>query len=100
MKMNIMRIRTLVLMGWLAGSWPSGVAVAATAGQAQAEIWRADHRTIDMHQHIDYTTQHLARAIRIMDASGVGIGVNLSGSTVTRAPDGGPSEFERNKQLA
>jgi predicted TIM-barrel fold metal-dependent hydrolase len=66
----------------------------------QAAQWRAEHRTIDLHQHIDYTTQHLAQAVKIMDAVGLGLGVNLSGGTVTRGTNGGPSEFERNKGLA
>ena len=65
-----------------------------------AQAWRAEHRLIDLHQHIDCTTQHLARAVKIMDAAGLGLVVNLSGGTVTRGSDGGPSEFERNKQLA
>src|SRR5437773_6575010 len=68
--------------------------------EREAATWRAEHRTIDLHQHIDCTTQHLARTVKIMDAVGLGIGVNLSGGAVTRSKDGGPSEFERNKQLA
>src|SRR5712671_4143423 len=67
---------------------------------AQANQWRAEHRIIDLHQHIGATSQHLARAIKIMDAAGVGIGVNLTAGTVTPGKDGGPSEFEREKQLA
>ena len=35
-----------------------------------------------------------------MDAVGVGIGVNLTPGTVTRGPQGGPSEFEQNKAVA
>jgi predicted TIM-barrel fold metal-dependent hydrolase len=66
----------------------------------QAEEWRLEHRIIDLHQHIDFTTQHLARAVQIMDAVGIGVAVNLSGDTVTPAKDGGLSEFERNKKLA
>jgi predicted TIM-barrel fold metal-dependent hydrolase len=66
----------------------------------QAAQWRAEHRTIDLHQHIDYSTQHLTRLVKIMDAVGLGIGVNLSGGTVTVGTNGGPSEFQRNKQLA
>ena len=66
----------------------------------QADQWRAQHRIIDLHQHIDFTTQHLARAVKIMDAVGLGIGVNLSGSTVTRGTNGAESEFEHNKKLA
>src|ERR1043165_8881973 len=67
--------------------------------RGQAESWRAEHRTIDLHHHINYTTQHLTRAVKIMDAAGLGIAVNLSGGTVTIGTNGGPSEFERNKRL-
>ncbi len=70
------------------------------AAEAPAAQWRAEHRIIDLHQHIDSTTQHLARAVRIMDAAGIGVAVNLSGGTVTHGPAGAPSEFERNKKLA
>jgi predicted TIM-barrel fold metal-dependent hydrolase len=66
-----------------------------TAGE-----WRKDHRTIDLHQHIDCTPEHLARAVKIMDAAGLGIGINLSGGTVTRGKGGAPSEFEHNKKVA
>src|SRR4051812_41801780 len=73
--------------------------LSALANSPQADQWRADHRFIDLHQHIDYSEEHLARAIRIMDASGIGIGVNLSGG-VTTSKNGEPSEFEKNKTLA
>jgi predicted TIM-barrel fold metal-dependent hydrolase len=65
----------------------------------QCEQWRVQHRTIDLHQHINYTTQHLSRAVRIMDRVGVGVAVNLSGGYVTRGTNA-ISEFERNKRLA
>ncbi len=78
----------------------TGSASSVAAVRQAAGAWRAEHRIIDLHQHIDCTTQHLARAIKIMDAAGVGLAVNLSGGTVTRPKDGGPSEFERNKKLA
>src|SRR4030095_14608826 len=65
----------------------------------QATEWRAAHRTIDLHQHIDATTQHVARAIKIMDAVGIGVGVDLTAGTVTPGKDGGPTEFERAKKL-
>jgi predicted TIM-barrel fold metal-dependent hydrolase len=68
--------------------------------QRQAGTWRAEHRILDLHQHINGTTQHVSRAVKIMDAVGVGIGVNLSGGTVTRPKPDQPSEFERNKTLA
>jgi len=64
------------------------------------EQWRAQHLIIDLHQHIDCTTQRLARAVKIMDAAGVGIGVNLTAGTVTPGADGSPSEFEQNKGIA
>src|SRR5882757_1856036 len=65
-----------------------------------ANQWRAEHRIIDLHQHIDFTTQHLARAVKIMDAAGLGVGINLSGGIVTKGTNGAISEFERNKRLA
>jgi predicted TIM-barrel fold metal-dependent hydrolase len=64
------------------------------------DVWRAQHQIIDLHQHIDCTTQALVRAVKIMDAVGVGIGVNLTPGTVTPGAQGGPSEFERNKAVA
>ncbi|MBM3841184.1 MAG: hypothetical protein FJ398_25170 [Verrucomicrobia bacterium] len=71
----------------------------AASARRQAEQWRAEHRLIDLHQHIDHTPERLARAVGIMDAVGLGIGVNLSGGTVTRTNDS-PSAFERNRKLA
>ena len=70
------------------------------AVRQQAEVWRAEHRLIDLHQHVGYSTQQLARAVKIMDAAGLGMGVDLDGGTVTPGPNGAPSAFERNKQLA
>jgi len=61
--------------------------------------WRAEHRIIDLHEHIGCTTQFLARAVKIMDAAGIGLAVNLSGATVTPGKDGSPSEFERNQRI-
>src|SRR3954465_6102054 len=98
MRINILFVTLGIGLGSL--QTPSRAADAATAVRRDAEIWRAEHRTIDLHQHIDYTTQHLARAVKIMDAVGVGIGVNLSGGIVTRGTNGEPSEFEQNKKLA
>lgn len=69
------------------------------AVQRQADQWRAEHRLVDLHQHINATTQHVTRAVKIMDAVGIGMAVNLSGGTVTRPAADQPSEFERNKRL-
>jgi hypothetical protein len=68
------------------------------AGNVPAH-WRRDKLLIDLHQHIDCTTQHLTRAVKIMDAVGMGIAVNLSGGTVTHA-ENAVSEFEQGKRLA
>ena len=80
-----------LLQGWAGGT---------TTAQGAAAGWRAEHLLVDLHQHIDCSTQHLARTVRIMDAVGLGVAVNLSGGTVTPGRDGAPSEFERNKRLA
>jgi predicted TIM-barrel fold metal-dependent hydrolase len=66
-------------------------------GRAMAQSWRTAHRVIDLHQHLTCTKELLPRAVRIMDRAGIGVGVNLSGGTVTRK-DGKPSEFQRNKE--
>ncbi len=64
-----------------------------------AARWRSEQRILDLHQHIEYAPERIARAVRIMDASGVGIAVNLSGGYTTHKDDA-PSEFERNKALS
>lgn len=61
--------------------------------------WRDEKRLMDMHLHINYTEPHLARAVKIMDAVGIGVGVNLSGGYTT-AKSGETSPFEKNKELA
>jgi predicted TIM-barrel fold metal-dependent hydrolase len=63
------------------------------------ETWRAEHRIIDLHMHIDGSAERFARAVRVMDRAGIGIGVNLSGGTVTHAP-GELSQFAQVKALA
>lgn len=69
------------------------------AVRAQAAEWRAEHRTIDLHMHIEAKEERYRRALKIMDAAGIGIGINLSGGTVTKGPNGEPSDFEKNKAL-
>jgi predicted TIM-barrel fold metal-dependent hydrolase len=68
--------------------------------RTETDRWRAEHRLIDLHQHIDFSTQHLARAVKILDRVGLGLAVNLGTGTVTRGPGDAPSEFQRNKALA
>lgn len=73
--------------------------VSHAAGPLPSDPWRAERRLIDLHQHVNSTTQHIARAVRIMDAAGIGLAANLSGGAVTAA-EGKTSAFERNKRLA
>ena len=63
------------------------------------EQWRQEHRIIDLHQHVNGTEEHVSRWLRIMDRVGVGVGVNLSGGTVTAKP-GELSAFERTQALS
>ena len=80
---------------------PCGAKDDVPAVRAQAAQWRAEHRTIDMHMHIDGKEERYQRALKIMDAAGLGLAVNLSGGTVTRGTNAAaPSDFERNKALA
>jgi predicted TIM-barrel fold metal-dependent hydrolase len=83
---------------------PSGVASARSeaAGPTDgslADSWRAAHRIIDLHTHVEPTPEHLTQAIRVFDAVGIGVAVNLSGGTVTHPP-GQLSDLEQTKALA
>jgi hypothetical protein len=80
----------------VATATPSAPPAAQVPAHVQADAWRASHRLIDLHMHIDPTAAHAATAVRVMNASGIGFAVNLSGGTVTHAP-GQTSEFERTK---
>jgi predicted TIM-barrel fold metal-dependent hydrolase len=93
------QIALWIMAGACCGFQPQATAQDNMAAQKMAAQWRTEHRLIDLHQHLDFTTQHLARAVRIMDAVGLGTVVNLGTGTVTPGPNGAPSEFERNKRL-
>lgn len=94
-------MRQVIFIALLLSCAGSRIGVAAEAITASAaDLWRSQHLIIDLHQHIDGTTQRLARAVKIMDAAGVGIGVNLTAGTVTPGPNGAPSEFEQTRRLA
>ncbi len=85
----------VVVAGWAVGAREERADIAkGLPGQ-----WRSEHRVIDLHMHIDGTPERFDRAVRIMDKAGVGIGVNLSGGTVTPEKDG-KSAFEKVKTLA
>ncbi len=70
-----------------------------SATKQTAGIWRAEHRLIDVHQHVGSREDWLRRDIKIMDAAGIGIVVNLSGGYTTHK-GADPSEFEKTKTLA
>src|SRR5688572_20812542 len=76
-----------------------GALVCSQAFAESPDDWRREQRVIDLHMHIDAKEDRYARAVRIMDAAGVGVGVNLSGGTVTRS-EGGKSQFETSKEMA
>ena len=63
------------------------------------DAWRREHRIIDLHQHIETSPDRLHRAVKILDRSGVGIGVILGAGTVT-AKDTQRSEFQKARDLA
>ena len=69
------------------------------AVRAAADTWRTEHRIIDLHTHIEASPEYLAQAIRVFDAAGVGVAINLSGGTVQRQ-QGQPSDFEQTKLLS
>lgn len=72
----------------------------AAAVRAEAARWRAEHRIIDLHMHIEAKEERYQRAVKIMDAAGLGLGVNLSGGTVTPGTNGAPCAFAQHKALA
>lgn len=86
-----------------AGADPRGAAaesaVPPAAPPREADTWRAERRLIDVHQHLTASETQFARAVRIMDAAGIGVVVNLSGGSVTHAP-GQISEFQKARELA
>ena len=84
--------------------YDAGISNAQGLGDPRADafsfdVWRDEHRIIDLHQHIEANPDRFKRAIGILDRSGVGIGVILGAGTVT-AKDGQPSDFEKAKTLA
>jgi Amidohydrolase/Carbohydrate family 9 binding domain-like len=89
----------LMLCGALLLQGPARAGEHHAPAQLQAEQWRAQHRLVDLHQHLDYTPELLARAIKVMDAAGLGLAVDLTPGTVTPGPNSAPSEFEQHKKM-
>ena len=55
----------------------------ALAAEESPVQWRKERRLIDLHQHVGSSEALLKRAVSIMNLAGIGVGVNLSGGTVT-----------------
>lgn len=68
------------------------------ADAMNADVWRKEQRIIDMHMHIESKPERFERAIGIMNAAGIGLGVELGSGTVI-APEGQLSGIERNMQI-
>ena len=89
--------RAMARVGLLAAAIGMGDA-AERVDRSLPEQWRRERRIIDLHQHVEGSEERLERWLRIMDRVGVGIGVNLSGGTVTAKP-GELSAFEKTRAL-
>ncbi|MFO0999387.1 MAG: amidohydrolase family protein [Planctomycetaceae bacterium] len=63
------------------------------------DVWRREHRIIDLHQHIETSAERYQRAVGILDRSGVGIGCVLGSGTVT-AKEGQVSDFQKSRELS
>ena len=73
--------------------------LADEAARTQAAQWREEKRLIDLHLHVSGSNDRIARAMKIMDRVGIGVGVNLSGDT-TIPNLGRVSRFAQNKDRA
>ncbi len=63
------------------------------------DVWRKEHRIVDLHMHIEGKPERFERAVRIMNAAGVGVGIELGSGTVTPIDDE-VSQFEQVKRIA
>jgi predicted TIM-barrel fold metal-dependent hydrolase len=71
---------------------------AQKATQREAAQWRAEHKLVDLHMHIEAEPDRYARAVKIMDAVGIGLAVNLSGGFTVAFK--GQSMFEGSLRVA
>ena len=80
----------------------AGVRAEETDPRADAlspDVWRREHRLIDLHTHIEGLPERYERATRIMDAAGVGVGIELGSGTLTPGKDG-TNEFQKAQQVS
>ena len=78
---------------------PPGALPAPLMEALSPEIWRREHRIIDLHLHVEGRPDRVKRAIGILDRAGVGIGVNLGAGTTTHK-EGELSGFEEVKLVS
>ena len=96
---------TIVL--FLSGTFPRQAAAqkdgntlsSPLADAMSPDVWRREHRIIDLHQHIETSAERYQRAVGILDRSGVGIGCVLGSGTVT-AKEGQTSDFQKSRELS
>ena len=63
------------------------------------DVWRREHRLFDLHMHVEGLPERYEQAARIMDAVGIGGGVELGSGTVTPGKDGS-SEFAKAQETS
>ncbi len=63
------------------------------------DVWRRENRLVDLHMHIEGLPERYERAVRIMDAAGIGLGIELGSGTLTPI-QGGLSEFEKAQAIS
>ncbi len=51
------------------------------------DSWRTEKRLVDVHTHVNATAERYARAIKILNAVGIGTAIELGSGTVTSARD-------------
>ncbi|MCA9261497.1 MAG: amidohydrolase family protein, partial [Planctomycetales bacterium] len=78
---------------WLAWSAAAGGETDPRADALNADVWRREQRLIDVHMHVEGDPQRYERAVRVMNAAGIGVALEL-GSGTTLAPVDGLSKFE------
>ena len=72
---------------WLAWSAAAGGETDPRADALNADVWRREQRLIDVHMHVEGDPQRYERAVRVMNAAGIGVALEL-GSGTTLAPVG------------
>lgn len=64
------------------------------AAEKPADSWRKQSFIVDAHVHVTTDPSTISLAAAVMRRNGIGLGINLTGGTVTKAP-GSISELEK-----